>query len=78
MFPNQYTLNFKKVMSCFMKGKKSLGVKGNILRIPMVNSLIWELGFFKSLKTLLMEISNIKSLRHLDIFMLLEIFEQGK
>jgi hypothetical protein len=61
-----------------MKGKKSLGVKGNILRIPMVNSLIWELGFFKSLKTLLMEISNIKSLRHLDIFMLLEIFEQGK
>jgi len=61
-----------------MKGEKSLGVKGNIPKIPMVNSLVWELGFFKSLKCLLMAISKLKSPRHLEIFRLLEIFEQGK
>ncbi len=61
-----------------MKGEKSLGVKENIPRIPMVNSLFWELGFFKSLTCLLMAISKLKSPRHLEKFMLLEIFEQGK
>jgi hypothetical protein len=61
-----------------MKGEKSLRVKGNITRIPMLNSLLWELGFFKSLKWILMAISKIKSHKHLEIFMLLEIFEQGK
>jgi hypothetical protein len=61
-----------------MKGEKSLKVKGNITGIPMLNSLVWELGFFKSLKCLLMAISKVKSNRHPEIFMLLEIFEQGK
>jgi hypothetical protein len=56
-----------------MKGEKFLGVKGNIPRIPMVNSLIWELGFFKNLKCLLMAISKLKSPTHLEIFILLEI-----
>jgi hypothetical protein len=58
-----------------MKGEKSLGVKGNILRIPTMNSIVWELGYFKSLKCLLMEISKVTSPRHLDRFMLLELFE---
>ncbi len=43
-----------------------LGVKGNILRIPMVNFLVWELGFFKSLK-----LWQFQRLNHLDIWIYL-------
>jgi hypothetical protein len=52
----------------FMKGEKSLGVKGNILRIPTMNSIVWNWDISRALNVYLWK---FQRLHHLDIWIYL-------